>query len=297
MSVAYSLGVPSYGVHHGPPIDGAWKGVYGHKNELGRACTFGIIIASLYKPDNLRMNAVRLATIFLSLLLVYLSQSKTNWLAIGAWLGFLPVLWFLRFQKVPKSIRLVIVILPAGLLIFLISQYSDLLLESVGRDSTMSGRTTLWRGVTAVTNDKFPLLGAGYGAFFTDNGGLAAIGDYIRYWSIRPNHAHNGYLNVFADLGWIGEIALVALILGAIYRTFYFLTEGKQVAQWTTAASFILMFLITNYSQSLSFKHSDLTWLMFCIVYLYGAVESRQNRSFTVRGVPLIANRRTALLS
>ena len=74
------------------------------------------------------------------------------------------------------------------------------------------GAREFWRGVIAVANEHYPILGAGYGAFFSNRGGVQWLDPYLGYWTIRPNHAHNGYLNLWADLGRLWLLTLVLLL-------------------------------------------------------------------------------------
>jgi O-antigen ligase len=84
-------------------------------------------------------------------------------------------------------------------------------LDFVFGDPTLTGRDQIW----AFTWERFhanPALGVGYGA-------LWQIGPEIVEWSRRRdlffvfNQAHNGYLDVLAQLGWFGtSITMVCLL-------------------------------------------------------------------------------------
>src|SRR5439155_1472984 len=80
------------------------------------------------------------------------------------------------------------------------------LVQSVGRDPTLTGRTEIWRLVLSMTTR--PLLGTGFESFW--------LGSRLeKIWSIywfHPNEAHNGYLEVFLNLGWVG-VSLLAFML------------------------------------------------------------------------------------
>src|SRR5437773_12489899 len=85
------------------------------------------------------------------------------------------------------------------------------LVETMGRDPTLTGRTQIWHLVLSMTTN--PLLGTGFESFW--------LGPRLqKIWSIywwRPNEAHNGYLEVFLNLGWVGA-ALLAVVLITGYR-------------------------------------------------------------------------------
>jgi O-antigen ligase len=77
--------------------------------------------------------------------------------------------------------------------------------EALGRDATLTGRTELWERLGTMIVE--PLFGAGFESFW--------LGQRIeKLWSVywwQPRQAHNGYLEVFLNLGWVG-IALLGLV-------------------------------------------------------------------------------------
>ena len=85
------------------------------------------------------------------------------------------------------------------------------LVETMGRDSTLTGRTGLWQ--TLLNMNQYPLLGTGFESFWLGKRLEDLWGIY--WW--RPNEAHNGYLEVFLNLGWTG-VTLLALVIATGYR-------------------------------------------------------------------------------
>jgi exopolysaccharide production protein ExoQ len=83
-------------------------------------------------------------------------------------------------------------------------------LEMFGRNSTLTGRTDLWN--LCLTLVKNPLVGAGYESFWLGSR-LETMWNYI--WGV--NQAHNGYLEIYLNLGWIGVVLLVTFLISA-YR-------------------------------------------------------------------------------
>jgi O-antigen ligase len=95
-------------------------------------------------------------------------------------------------------------------------------LEASGRDATLTGRTGLWETLLQEPTD--PLIGVGYASFW--------LGERLtRFWAMYPksppNEAHNGYLEVYLNLGLIG----VCLIAGVLWR-------GLRTMRSRVAASF-----------------------------------------------------------
>jgi exopolysaccharide production protein ExoQ len=85
------------------------------------------------------------------------------------------------------------------------------LMSSMGRDPTLTGRTDVWKTVLGMEDN--PVLGAGFDSFWL---GTRLTKIWSIYWW-RPNESHNGYLEVYLNLGWLG-IALMVAIMATAYR-------------------------------------------------------------------------------
>ena len=119
-----------------------------------------------------------------------------------------------------------------------------MLLHALGRDSTLTGRTDIWRQVLDLHTN--PLVGVGFESFWLGER-LRKIGEL--YWW-QANEAHNGYLETYLNLGLIGLFILVGWIVAAFrksrleflgnfefgrFRSSYFVAAGgneNQVAQF-----------------------------------------------------------------
>src|SRR5437867_3540828 len=85
------------------------------------------------------------------------------------------------------------------------------LVETMGREATVTGRTGRWEKLLAMTQN--PLLGTGFESFWLGTRLEELAADY--WW--HPNEAHNGYLEVFLNLGWLG-VALLGFVMVTGYR-------------------------------------------------------------------------------
>jgi exopolysaccharide production protein ExoQ len=85
-------------------------------------------------------------------------------------------------------------------------------LEALGKDPSLTGRTKIWDLVLSLSDN--PLLGTGFESFWL---GPRLEKIYSVYWW-HPNEAHNGYIEVFLNLGWIG-VALLAILIVKGYRS------------------------------------------------------------------------------
>ncbi len=95
-------------------------------------------------------------------------------------------------------------------LIIPVAAFSDSILELLGKDPTLTGRTEIWAYVISDIQMK-PLLGWGYGSFF---GAIIRqpeeISDAV-HWVVPQ--AHNGLLEMLLEIGLVGLTLYVALLV------------------------------------------------------------------------------------
>lgn len=84
-------------------------------------------------------------------------------------------------------------------------------LSAMGRNPTLTGRTELWHQIFLINHS--PVLGAGFESFWSPER-VDAL-EKVLLWA--PNEAHNGYLEVYLNLGWVG-VFLLGLIIIVGYR-------------------------------------------------------------------------------
>ena len=130
------------------------------------------------------------------------------------------------------------------------------LLAHLGRDSTLTGRTAIWNRVLGMTAN--PLLGVGFESFW--------LGERLeKMWGMyyfHPNQAHNGYLEVFLNLGWAG-VALLAVVLVTGYRN----AVGMFRRDWRTGSlklSYLVAAIVYNFTEA-AFKELHPVWIAFLL--------------------------------
>lgn len=194
-------------------------GVATGKNGLGYvALLFGLggvwrLCEALRGNDNGRLTGPLIANSVLLLLVLWVFQLANSATSLFCFLMGSILIAVASLRTAWKSIlvhALVVVMLVVVVYGLLLNPDAGLA-EMAGRDSTLTGRTRLWNQALGLTVD--PLLGAGYEAFW--------LGDRIeQMWRLnwdQPNQAHNGYLEIFLDLGWVG-VALLAFLMIRGYR-------------------------------------------------------------------------------
>jgi O-antigen ligase len=115
-------------------------------------------------------------------------------------------------KRRPRAVHvLVLMIVIVGGGVVLLGGGSGIV-HALGRRSDLTGRTQIWDELIPMVPN--PVVGAGFESFWLGSR-LAQI------WAANPgnplNEAHNGYIEVYLNLGWLG-VLLMALILIHGYR-------------------------------------------------------------------------------
>jgi len=196
-------------------------GVTTQKNGLGELCDFlGLVLLwrlrSAYNDREDRNRKRRLlalgAVLAMVIWLLWTCNSMTSICALS--MASIVMLLSTRpaFRRRPALVHLLIVGLFSCTLYALFFQSSGSLIENLGRNPTLTGRTDVWKMVFSIPNNR--LLGVGYESFW--------LGHRLQeMWKAFPgflvNEAHNGYIEIVLTLGWIGAI-LLGILIATGYR-------------------------------------------------------------------------------
>jgi hypothetical protein len=105
-------------------------------------------------------------------------------------------------------------VLAGGL--FMLSGGGSVVSTALGRGEGLSGRTEIWAAVLGAAGN--PLIGTGFESFWISPNVQKVYSSLKGWWDPESiNEAHNGYFEVYLNLGWIG-VFLIVLILISGYR-------------------------------------------------------------------------------
>jgi exopolysaccharide production protein ExoQ len=129
--------------------------------------------------------------------------------------------------------------------------------ESLGRDSTLTGRTTLW---TALLNmDTNPILGTGFESFWLGERPLRLEGIFF----FIPNEAHNGYLETYLTLGLVGLLLLIGLFVATFWKIRAELFRNFEMARYRLG--FLVALILYNWTEA-AFKTLTPLWFLFYLI-------------------------------
>ena len=182
MSFAFAILIPHYGVMDSGVHSGAWRGIYVHKNVLGKVMGIGGLVFVLLGMDAKTQRWLPWTGLGLSFCLLLLSKSSSSMINFLTVLALIPIFQTLRWRyhlMIPAVIA--IVIFGGGLSLWL-DRNAEMLLGSIGKDPTLTGRTDMWPYVLEMIW-KQPWLGYGYNGFWGDWDSPGAYVWYIVNWT------------------------------------------------------------------------------------------------------------------
>lgn len=130
------------------------------------------------------------------------------------------------------------------------------LLKMLNRNPTLTGRTVVWNAVLSMHTN--PLIGVGYEDFWMGSRLLHVD----RLVGMKIQEAHNGYMEIYLNLGWIGLI-----LMGVMIATGYWSIVAQYRRDPHLGAALVAFFtavIIYNISEY-GFRPPGLVWEMFIL--------------------------------
>jgi exopolysaccharide production protein ExoQ len=160
----------------------------------------------------------------------------------------------------------------AGIIVLVVAQLTfDIygkIVDFSGHESTIEGRGHLWQ--TLLETDTNPIFGAGFESYW-----LGDRADNI--WSMRefwwrPNQAHNGYLELYLNLGVLGLLLFAGVILATFRKICLDVMPNFELARFQMGC--LVALLIHNWTEA-GFKGLSLPFfVLFMIAVNYRRPQS-----------------------
>jgi O-antigen ligase len=135
-------------------------------------------------------------------------------------------------------------------------------LYSIGKEPTLTGRTDIWGAVIDKIWER-PWLGYGYTAFWESGGvGQKAVFQVI---FLNISQAHNGYVNLGAELGLLGLSFFILSLLTAYIRAMNWARLGRTSEElWPLI--YISFLIVYNQSESTNIEFHSLFWILYVAI-------------------------------
>ena len=265
-------------------------GVAGQKNSLGELCDFvGLVLLWRLRGaynhsegwDRARHMMALGAVLGMVVWLLWVCNSMTS---IGALLMASTVMFLSArpaFLRKPIWVHLLILALLSCTIYGLFFQSSGEMIQSLGRNPTLTGRTDIWKVVLGIPTNR--LFGAGYESFW--------LGSRLqRMWRAFPglqlNESHNGYIEITITLGWIGAVLLGVLIVTGYRNVISWLRREPDLGSLKTAL--FLSVVVTGLTEA-AFRMMGPPWILFLLASAAPAAIGRRNNVRKPTGQPLLS--------
>jgi O-antigen ligase len=241
-----------------------WTGVGTDKNALGMLCmVFGVSLLwrsiTTYTHRNRPYRTRQLMTIgILSAMNVYLFIIVDSQTSLSCFLMSASMVAMTAMNKTLRKPLVVSLVLATMLTVsfsVLFLGFGGDSLSAMGRNATLTGRTEIWKTVLPYAIN--PWVGTGYEGFW--------LGDrtdaFKRLGLAGLNQAHNGYIEIYLNLGWIG-LTLLGIVIVSGYRNIMRGLRKANTEMTRLRIAFFLICLAYNFTEA-TFKMMSPVWIMF----------------------------------
>jgi O-antigen ligase len=284
LSILFIRYYPALGRFYTKAGDTTWSGVTTDKNALGMICfIFGL--AALFRLLEIRKGKNRaskgrglIAQATLIGVALYLLVGSNSATALSCFFlggGLIVLTKLMRIARRPAILHLLVwtaVIVPLSAMFM---GLGSSLVEDLGRNSTFTGRTAIWHAALELAEN--PLIGTGYESFW--------LGPRVQKFASQVgyglNQAHNGYIEVYLNLGWVGLIFL-AILLATGYRR-VIAAARLQTPIGSLRLAFFVITIVYNFSEA-GFKMMHPVWIVFLLsIAAVPEVTSQESPELKVR--------------
>ena len=241
-SIAIAVLRPRIGVVvDGRLAHGAWRGIFVNKNWLAWYAGFAVLLAAF--GGSVRV-VVRVGLCVTALVCLYHAHSAGTVLALAAVVSILAMIAFWRWLGLSTGLQILANCAVLGLVGTIARGEYVVLLAAMGRNVTLTGRTSIWQAYFSRALDTW-LFGAGPGSFTGLSLTTADVG--LRFQSLgRIFTPHNMAIAIFGETGLIGLVAYG----GAIAAILINLIRHPDCRGRMLLLAFTLFFLVSGLDET-----------------------------------------------
>jgi O-antigen ligase len=250
----------TYQSYSGSPNYG---GVVGHKSGLGMLCLYiGIyylweLFINREKRIQLgsRLNLSSLIILCMIVWLFYMAKSATSSSCMVIAACIFLISRGVGGDRLPGRIFIIGI---ACIALFGIFEFffdiTGYVIEMLGKDHTLTSRVPMWQDLLNMVEN--PIIGFGFENFWMGN--RRQFIDEL--WGIS-SQAHNGYLEMYLNLGFIGLLFVLGWILSGLKKVVQQIVNDYQAAMLRLC--FIVIIVIYNWTEATFFGVSNMWLLLF----------------------------------
>jgi exopolysaccharide production protein ExoQ len=241
-----------------------------NKNMLGvitLVVLLGVVwrVLALLRPDEIpphrgRHLLAQGALLVLGVWILIIANSVTSSVcfALGAGLMLTTSLRFVRRKTAAVHVLVLLLAVTAGSVMLLGGQAD--VVQALGRQPTLSGRTVIWQIIIPMAPN--PLVGAGYESFWLGPR-LKMLPEEWAY--LHLNEAHDGYIEVYLELGWVGLCLIGLILIHGYHRSVQAFRRNPALGSLLLA--YILTVMVYSVTEA-GFRMLDPIWIFFLLAVI-----------------------------
>lgn len=250
-------------------LSSSLRGFLSYKNSVATVAAIGAMLLLLTAINRPRHRWVALAGFGMAVAVILLSLSKSG-LSVFVILLILWPLYSLAKQHYKLQVVLLIVTILLGsiLAVLILNNLETIVVDKLGKNLEFNGRTPIWNLILEKGLER-PWFGYGYVGFWTSDAGLFVV---YHSWASEGEgdttsrfNSHNGFLDLFVQLGGVGFFLYILNLLTVLSRTIFLFFSTKK-AEFFGMFQIVLSFVFFSLSDSVN--GMILTPSPFWIIYV-----------------------------
>jgi exopolysaccharide production protein ExoQ len=269
-----------------------WQGLATSKNTLGQVAMLGVVYFLWEVLREWRERGWRNPHLAYLLMAVWLLKGSDDGLSLTSLaVCIFAVISFLRLRSLhlahrPKApfarllfgctLALATMVYLHGIYLFEEESLFGKVITTFGRDITLTDRTHIWAGVYDAARGSF-LGGVGYGGFWIGRDANIA-------WNAKMTwvlgQAHSGYVDAFLQIGSIGLMLLMGLLLSTFRRLLA--AEQGDFDFFIFRVTLLMPITFINITESTFLRGDHHLWFLFMVVCWSIALPEPQSEAVAV---------------
>lgn len=194
------------------------QGIVGSWSLLGMVAVLGVIVFAAEVAAHRGRRSIVIGWLVLAVVTIVLTRSATIYLALVASAIVLVVVLIVRRAPPGRARQRRYGVVGVALVVIAAAAITlrTPLLAAMGKSPDLTGRLDIWDAVIGLARER-PIVGWGWVSFWPP--WTEPFRDLVRKNGVMQLHAHNGWLDVWLQLGIVGLVVFGALIATAAWRT------------------------------------------------------------------------------
>lgn len=248
------------------------RGAFLHKNTLANFLVVGVAVVGSALRLRIVPRIVGYSMLVLSLALLVLANSTSAHLVVAVMFSVYVLMEIrskLPFQHIAVFTAFSIAIVMFGAML-IIANIDEIFLL-LGRDMTLTGRDEVWHYAGQMIRERI-MLGYGYSAFWETESILSYVAQTLD-WQIT--HAHNGFLQMWLELGLVGVCLMVAFLVVSVWRAAFATLPNHFSA---LALPFFVGMIVNDFVETHLFVYKHFGWIIMLILVFLATPGLKNNK-------------------